>query len=972
MAMLAPILQLKTLTNKSLILFDLLNIDNLNDFINKYGYDIPRISILFLAIISLSLFVFYRFISLNHELKQNYYEKYKERESTKKEYHLYFLFIGYAIIISELIFEIMSLRSKTVLVSNLLIGVTITLFYYLFKKFSFLYNKIYYIFIGLFLVYFSYVSYHIVTLKDTVIPSIGFLIFLFFSYNVIKPVRFYYCFIGATVLFLISIFAFQIIPIKAAIILINFSIIIIVINQIRHIILMNVKDKLRFTNEIVQKGNSLIVACNKRGECLYCSDSIETILGYTPEEVMGMEYWRLTEDAEFVGQKYFEEHDEDKLYTRKLKCKNGDYKYIQWKDKRLETDLIIGVGQDITEQYIIRDQFQNLIQTASDLIFEMDNKGHFTFVNNFALKTLNYRESDVIGKHYTFYISKKYQNIAADFYENLENIQLDFPIIELPLLKKNGQEVWVSQKVIVRKNEFGKIIGFSGIARDITTQKTAEQQKNLQLEKKIKYTEIIKRLTTTDFTIFKNANESIAYILNETAINNDICGTTYWSYKPEEIRCKLGCSKDPSFKIDLKAVIKRIDFPVYFEAIENKTQIIVSDVLSKYETSEFSHDYLDQTGVRSLIDSAVYVNGQLYGILCFESKTERKWDTDDAYFSKTIADIISLGIATHKRLKQQKKLKDKTRLLAAVAKCTENFLSNESVDDMFNLTFQTIGKASRADRMTYYEKDNEGLFVGRFLWTLEKGTETKVLETKFTEGECSEIIKNINNSSYFQAKTKDLDDSVLKKYYIQKNILCMVLLPIYENDHIKGFLGLSNCTSEKKLSKDQLLILQTLANNISNFLERTRNQQRVIESEQRFKLIVNNIPGTAYLSKFDQNASKVYLNDTIEALTGYSKEEFLKNKISFLDLIHPIQKAKIINQQMMSIRKGKSIHSKYQIKRKSGEYIWIEEYADVIKNDEIIEYVGGIYFELDKSQQFLSNINSSFESENLVKKFDTF
>jgi hypothetical protein len=35
----------------------------------------------------------------------------------------------------------------------------------------------------------------------------------------------------------------------------------------------------------------------------------------------------------------------------KLRCKkNGEYKHIQWNDKKYSKDLIIGFGQDVTKE----------------------------------------------------------------------------------------------------------------------------------------------------------------------------------------------------------------------------------------------------------------------------------------------------------------------------------------------------------------------------------------------------------------------------------------------------------------------------------------------------------------------------------------------------------------------------------------------------------------------------------------------
>lgn len=928
---------------------DIFNNKAINDFINKYGYDIPVIAILFVGIVSLSLLLSNKFISLNHDLKQNYYDKFSEEESMKKEYHLYFLFVGIGIIISELVFESFNIRSRSTLLINIIIGCLSTISYYVLSEVPALYRHIKLYFMSFFFLYFLYICFNLVHFSYNTIPSMGFIIIMFFSYNVIKPTKYYYYFVTVALLFLLVVLFFKIGPIKNTIIVLNFSILTIIINQIRHIVFSNVKDKLQFTNEIVEKGNSLVIAWNKKGECLYCSDSIKSILGYNADEVKGMEYWRLTNDPDFIGEKYFENHDENRIYTRKLKSKNGEDKYIQWKEKRLEEDIIIGMGQDITKQYILKNQFKNLIQTASDLIFEMDQDGHFIFVNNFALQILDLSESEIIGQHYNQFVSPKYQKLTTEFYENLNTINTDLPFLEIPLLKKNGQEIWVSQKVIIRKNENGDIIGYSGIGRDITKQKNNEDLKEIQLNKIKTYNEIVKKLCTANYNNFSSERSTVNYILKEATLNTEIHAITFWDYNYYKIKCKFGFSTGEDFKPNKKGIIRRKDFPVYFESIENKSQLIVLDVLSKYETSEFEHDYLDESGVKSLIDSAVYVNGDLVGIVCFESKTEKKWDTEDSNFAKSISEIISLGIATQKRLKNEKKLRKKSNLLSALALCTEKFLSSKTITEMLEETFEIMGKASEADHMFYYEKDElSGLISQQIKWC-KKGIEKQSLPLlQFYPHELSEIMEHVQKKTILNILTSDLQDSILKNLLLAKEIKCILILPIYVNEDFIGFIGVDNCKKAQRWKKDDLYILQTLVNNISSLLEKVKSEKQIAANEAKFKLIANIIPGTIYLAKFDSFSTKIFLNDEIEKLTGYKKSDFSDNIISFLNLIHPEERDSVITKQQLDLQARKSIHSKYRIKKKSGEYVWIEEYASVVKRDNEIEYIGGLYSNINK------------------------
>lgn len=168
---------------------------------------------------------------------------------------------------------------------------------------------------------------------------------------------------------------------------------------------------------------------------------------------------------------------------------------------------------------------------------------------------------------------------------------------------------------------------------------------------------------------------------------------------------------------------------------------------------------------------------------------------------------------------------------------------------------------------------------------------------------------------------------------INNEIKSILILPLYINDIFTGFIGFDDCTKERRWSEEEIYIFQVLANNISSALERNRNESKIIESEEKFKLIANNIPGTVYLSKFDAFSTKIFLNDEIQNLTGYSKTEFIENNLSFLSLIHHDDRDEVINNQIDNLQNGIPLHNVYRIKRKTGEYIWVEEFGDVIKKE---------------------------------------
>ncbi|MDQ1166869.1 PAS domain S-box protein [Flavobacterium sp. SORGH_AS_0622] len=914
-------------------------------------YNNPKLILLGLSLFAFLSLLVYQFFRIKAKIGY-FIEKKKEQDTISKEYQLYILFFGIAVIVIEIINEIFKIRPKSLLIVNVSVGVGVLIIYAITDKIKWLRDQIQQIFIFSFFIYIAYVGFNIVTLDNDVVPIIVFLISFFFSYSILKPIKIYWLFVGLTFTFLITTIIFQLIPIKSSILLLNFCILIFIINQVKYAVLLNNRDNFRFASEIVHKGNSLTIAYNQKGEILFCSETVTAILGYEPEDVMGLKFWELTQDSEFIEKSNPVKNHEDKLYIRKLKSENGEFKYIQWKDKKFSDDLIISIGQDVTEQIIVQDQYKNLIQTATDIIFEIDAEGHFTFLNEFGFSILGYPENEIISKHYSNFIHENYIKSAVDFYENLVLNENNYPIIEIPILTKNGEEIWISQKIIVRRNDFGLTTGFSGIARDITEKKNIENEKKRRLKKIEAYNNSTKKLSTTDFSKYDKLNTVIDLILQEAATISNANRVSFWKYHKDLIICKNLFSLDNQ-NLNDKNILNKESYPIYFETLNNKAIINAPDVFNKLETSEFQKLYFTKNNIKSMLDVPIFLTGQLAGVVCFEStEKKREWDNEDINYARTISDVISLAISSQMRLEAERRLEFKSHLLSALSLCTEKFLLSKTTQQMFQETYDIIGKAAKVDHMYYYEKDPIYNTVSqKYKWSRE-GIEHQITPLRhMTEENLKEIYEAAAQKKILNTLTRKLDEGFFKTLLINNEIKSILILPLYINDIFTGFIGFDDCTKEKKWSDEEIYIFQVLANNISSALERNRNETKILESEEKFKLIANNIPGTVYLSKFDAFSTKIFLNDEVLNLTGYSKSEFIENNLSFLSLIHHDDKEEVINSQIDNLQKGMPLHNVYRIKRKTGEYIWIEEFGDVIKRDDEIEFVGGIYFDITNKKE---------------------
>lgn len=903
-------------------------------------------------LIFLSFILIYKFLKIKSTLNNKYEGSYTKENSKKKETQFYFLFLGIIVPFLEIIFAFFNVRSKSLLIQNFSLGAFLLAVYFISKKSSLVFQNIQLIFKGIFLLAFIILSRNLIYTSPDIIPLIAFVLWFFFSYDILKPIKLYWFSVAFVFIFISILFVFEIIPVKSVSLLFNYCLIIQIINYVRHRSLLNFRDKFRFSNEIVNKGNTLIIATNNLGEISFCSETITSILGYTTKEVMGMGFWKLTEDPEFIGEEYHDNYVDERLYVRKLKCKNGSYKYIQWRDKKHNDNLTIGIGNDITNEINLQNQYRDMIQNANDLIYEIDLNGNFTFANDFAVKTLGYDHYEYLSMNFSELVRKEYVSRLLDFYQSLPENNNDFSPIEIPLIKRNGEEMWISQKISLRRNNLGILIGYSGIARDITALKILELEKQKRQEKTEKYNTAIKSLSLKNFCKYENLDKTIGTILKTAAKASSINRVSFWKYTNEKVVCKKIYELDNN-QFGKKITYTKEDYPLYFESKKEETQIVISDVHDKLNASEFFEDYFIKYDIKSILYIPLFSNGKLNGYTSFETtKQKRFWDNDDINFARTISDIISLQIASRKRYQAEIKLEHKSDLLSAMALCTEKFLLSKSIDEMFIETYEIMGKATNADHLYYHEKDfSTNSFTQKFKWT--KGEKTiKITDYKqFTYQNLEEIITRLKNKKYFKSITSKLEDSFFKELLIANKIKSILILPIYVENEFTGYISFDDCSTEKKWTNDEINILQTLANNISSALERNKKETVLFESQEKFRLLTENIPGTVYLSNVDDKWSKIYINDEIENLTGYSKAAFLENKIYYVDLVHPDDKENVLIAAKQLVEEHVKMQIVYRIIHKNGHVVWVEEFGDSIKKENVINYVGGIFFDITMKKE---------------------
>ena len=135
-----------------------------------------------------------------------------------------------------------------------------------------------------------------------------------------------------------------------------------------------------------------------------------------------------------------------------------------------------------------------IVNSSPDIVYMLDQKGNFTFLNDRVEKLLGYSKQELMGKHYTFIIEPDDFHLAKFVFNERRTDDRSAKNVEIRLKCKEGigkvrylntSTMYVeltAMGVYSRPDQYGnqRFIGTYGTARDITERKEAEDVINFQ------------------------------------------------------------------------------------------------------------------------------------------------------------------------------------------------------------------------------------------------------------------------------------------------------------------------------------------------------------------------------------------------------------------------------------------------------------------------------------------------------------
>ncbi|MEE9422975.1 MAG: EAL domain-containing protein [Gammaproteobacteria bacterium] len=247
-------------------------------------------------------------------------------------------------------------------------------------------------------------------------------------------------------------------------------------------------DKETHMRAIVDTAAEGIIVINNKGIIDTFNPAAERLFGYLVQEIQGRHMSLLLPD-QFETQQTIKPHIEEQEIE--AKHRNGSLINVSLRisemiisNRRMFTCLVgdISLRKSTENELIAADlRYRDLVETAHDLVWSIDNNGCWSYVNNSCKQIYGLQPEEMLGRPVTDFSAlghaEQDQLALSGLLDNEDLYQYETVHVD-----NDGKQHNLSFNARCHLNEAGEIVNISGTARDITDQKVFHKKLTYQAE----------------------------------------------------------------------------------------------------------------------------------------------------------------------------------------------------------------------------------------------------------------------------------------------------------------------------------------------------------------------------------------------------------------------------------------------------------------------------------------------------------
>ena len=160
-----------------------------------------------------------------------------------------------------------------------------------------------------------------------------------------------------------------------------------------------------------------------------------------------------------------------------------------------------------------------------------------------------------------------------------------------------------------------------------------------------------------------------------------------------------------------------------------------------------------------------------------------------------------------------------------------------------------------------------------------------------------------------------------------QDIVSLACFPVIVNSGWWGLIGFDDCVSPRRWSGAELDALRASASVLGAAIARQRQDERLRDTEQRYRTVVERIPAVTYIDQRDlDGVMRVkFISPQVEDTLGYAPEDFLADPEFWYEIVHPDDLARVNEAATYSGAAVEPFDETYRMIHRSGGIVWIHD-----------------------------------------------
>ena len=114
--------------------------------------------------------------------------------------------------------------------------------------------------------------------------------------------------------------------------------------------------------------------------------------------------------------------------------------------------------------------------------------------------------------------------------------------------------------------------------------------------------------------------------------------------------------------------------------------------------------------------------------------------------------------------------------------------------------------------------------------------------------------------------------------------------------------------------------------------KRIQAEQALQEAETKYRMLVENMPAVVYVDLGHGSRDTIYINPQVQALLGYSPEDWITKPDLCVDIVHPEDSERLWKEVDESEARGR-FACDYRYIARDGRIVWVRDQAVLLKNE---------------------------------------